>query len=832
MRRYDRTLRHAALEQEIGRRPGLKAPADATAYNGSMRDLRFAFRALMKQPGFTAVAVVTIALGVGANSAIFTVVDAVMLRPLPFHAPDAVVVVTERTSHSPTVSVSPLNYADVCAESRSYQACGATRNTTLNFSGGSEPQRVFAKMLSAGVLPLLGVEPLLGRGFTKAEDSAGGEPVAILSHGLWQNRFGSAADVVGRRVLLDGSPYSIVGVLPASFRLFQAADVYVPLGPFLATQPPDRGWHPGILPIARLKDGVTLQQAQTEAEGIAARLEQAYPETNTRVGFTVTRAQDLLVQGVRTALLLLLGAVAGVLLIRGLSRRRELAVRIALGAGHARIIRHLLAESLLIALVGGAAGLVLAAFAVPALVHLVGPTLPRADSIDVDGRVVAFTFGLALFTGLVFGLIPALQSTRLDVREALSEGGRGGVGGGTWQRRMRATLVVVEVALTVVLLVGAALLLRSFARLQDVQSGFNAERVLVADLPLSSVTYAEDATRTAAVQRLVERVRGLPGVAAVATTTHLPMAGGGATIHFNVRGAPPAGPEQFTAAGYRAISPDYFSLMEIPLRLGRTLTASDRQGSTPVVVINETMARQHIPPGGPIGQRVQLGAVPDEGSPWMEVVGVVADVRQAPDAEAKAEMYVPYAQHPDPVLQRLFTNVTLVVKTVGAPAPLASALRTIVREIDPDQPVANVRTLEDVTAASVTQPRFRTFLLSLFAAIALALAGIGVYGLLAHGVAQRLNEFGVRMALGASPDAVLRLVLMEGARLAIAGIGAGLLLSALTVRVLRSVLFSVSPWDPLAWIGATVTLLAVALLASWIPARRAVRTDPVVALRA
>lgn len=406
-----------------------------------MRDLRIAFRALANQPGFTTVAVVTIALGVGANSAIFSVVDAVMLRPMPFTDPAAVVVVTERTPQLPTLSVSPLNYADVCAGVASFEACGAARNTTFNLSGTTEPQRVAAKMMSAGVLPLLGVQPILGRGFTPAEDSPAGEPVAILSHGLWQNHFGGAPTAVGERVLLDGVPYAVVGVLPPSFSLFQAAEVSVPIGAFLAAQPDDRGWHPGILPIARLKAGASIEQARTEAQALALRLERAYPQTNTRVSFNVTRAQDLLVQGVRTALLMLLGAVAGVLLIaclnvaglllaRGLSRRRDVAVRIALGAGHARIVRHLLAESLLIALAGGAAGLLLASFAVPVLVDLVGPTVPRADAVSVDQRVVIFTFGLALL--------------------------------------------------------------------------------------------------------------------AVATTTHLPMAGGGATIHFNVRGSPPSGPEQFT----------------------------------------------------------------------------------------------------------------------------------------------------------------------------------------------------------------------------------------------------------------------------------------------
>ncbi len=807
-----------------------------------MRDVRIAFRALLKQPGFTSIAVLTIALGVGANSAIFSVVDAVMLRPLPFRDPGTVVSITERTPQFPTLSLSPLNYADVCAGVRSFEACGAFRNTTANLSGGDEPQRVLAKMISANVLPMLGIHPVIGRTFTAKEDAAGGEPVALLSYSLWQTRFGGLPTVLGDRVLLDGRPSTIVGVLPASFRLFQPADVYIPLGPFIAAQPDDRGWHPGILPIARLADGVTLQQAQTEASAIAERLEQAYPETNLHVGLTISRTQDLMVQGVRPALLLLLGAVSGVLLIacinvaglllsRGLARRRDLAVRIALGAGHARIVSHVLAESLLISVAGGAAGLMFAAFTVPILVHLVGPTLPRADAVGVDARVVAFTFLLAAVTGLLFGLIPALQSTRVDVRDALTEGGRGGIGAGPWQRRARRGLVIAEIALTVILTVGAALLMRSFARLQQVSIGFHADHLLAADLPLSSIAYAGDEMRTGAVDRVVSRASAMPGVVGVAATTQLPMTGGGATIHFNIQGHPPSGPDQYTMAAYRAVSADYFTTMGIPLRRGRGLTAEDREGFPRVIVINDTMARQHFGWGDPIGQRISLGTVPDPSSPWMEVVGVVADVRQAPDADARSEMYVPYAQYPDPVLRRLYSNVIVILKTSVPPAQLASAMRDVVREVDPNQPVANVRTMDDVLSASVTQPRFRTLLLGLFAIIALTLAGIGVYGLLAHGVAQRVNEFGVRVALGASPSSVLRLVLAEGALLALSGVVFGILGAALAVRVLGTVLFGVSQWDPVAWGASIGTLLLVSLLASWLPARRAVRTDPVIALR-
>ena len=450
-----------------------------------------------------------------------------------------------------------------------------------------------------------------------------------------------------------------------------------------------------------------------------------------------------------------------------------------------------------------------------------------------DGRVVLFTFGLALITGIVFGLVPALQSTRVDVRETLNEAGRSGMGGGVWQRRARATLVIAEIAITVVLTIGAALLIRSFARLQSGSLGFDAQHTLAADLPLSSPKYEQDDVRTGVVRRLIERLSGVPGIRAAAVTTTLPMSGGGPTIHFNVKGRPPAGPEQYTMAGYRAVSAGYFQTIGVPLRQGRLLDERDRQGSPRVIVVNETMARIHLQ-GSPLGRWIQLGTEPDPdpANPYMEVVGVVGDVRQQPDAEAKAEMFVPYEQHPDPFLRRLYGNVIVVIRADGEPARLGPSIREIVREADPDQPVANIRTLEDVVSTSVAQPRFRTLLLAFFAAIALTLAAIGIYGLLSHGVAQRANEFGVRMALGASPADVLRLVLRQGATLAFTGVGIGLLAAVAAVRVLNAVLYEISPWDPVAWFVSAATLIAVSLLASWIPARRALRVDPVVALRA
>jgi putative ABC transport system permease protein len=810
-----------------------------------LQDLRFAWRALLEQPGFTVVALLTIALGVGANSAIFSVVDAVMLRPLPVADPDRVVFVNESLPQFPVLSLSRENYTDVCAQAQAFVACGAYRNTTLNLSGSTEPRRVTAKMLSANLPALVGVAPLMGRPFTPQEDARGGERVVLLSYTLWQTQFGGRSDVIGQRVLLDGEPYTIVGVMPASFRVFQTTDLYLPLGPFLATQPDDRSWHPGIQPIARLKSGVSVDQARTEVAGIAQRLTKAYPITNTNVTMLVTPAQEIIVQGVRTALLVLLAAVAGVLLIacinvaglllaRGISRRRDLAIRIALGASHGRIVRHLLAESVTIALGGGAAGLLLASLSVPLLLQLVGPTLPRADSVSVDARVAVFTFGVALLTGVVFGLIPALQSARVDVREALNEAGRSAMSGGRWQHRARAALVVAEIAVTLVLTIGAALLLRSFAHLQNVAPGFEADHALASDLPLSSIRYARDDARTAAVEHVIERVAALPGVRSAAVATQLPMSGNGAAIHFNIKGRPAARPDNYALANFRVVSGAYFQTLRTPLKRGRLLNDRDREGSPHVIVINEAMVRQFFAGEDPLGQHIQLGALPapDPPYPYMEIVGVVGDVRQQPDAEAKSEMYVPYDQYPVPILRRLYSSVVLVARTDGPPEQLAPAVRAVVREVDPDQPVANVRTLEDVLAASVQQPRFRTLLLGVFAGIALLLAAIGVYGLLAHAVAQRVTEFGVRMAVGASPARVLGLVLRQGAVLAVTGVGIGLAGAVLAVRALRTVLFDITPWDPVAWVTAAATLLVVSVLATWLPARRAVKVDPVVALRA
>jgi putative ABC transport system permease protein len=807
-----------------------------------MSHLGHAFRSLLRQPGFSIVAVLTLGLGIGASTAIFTVVDAVVLQPLPYPDSDRVVVVQTTAPRFPNpISLSVLNYPDLSDQATSFGRIGVVRNLTMNLTGTDEPIRIPAKMMSADVLESLKVQPIKGRAFSPDDDKAGAAPVALISYALWQGKLGGAADVLDRPLQLDGRPVTVVGVMPASFRVFAAADVYIPVWPWLAGQPQDRTWHPGLLGIARLKSGVSLEQANTELAGIGDRLEQAYPEANLDTGFIAVPAHTLMVQGVRSGLFVLAGAVAGVLLIacinvaglllaRGLGRRREIAVRTALGASRAAIVRLVLAESILLALAGAAAGMLLAATLVPALVQLVGTTLPRADAVAINGRVLMFAAAVSVLSALMFGLLPALSSARVDLRDVLADGGRG-TAGGLRQRRTRSLLVTAEIALTLALLVGAGLLMRSFLRLQDVSPGFTSSRLLVAEVPLSPRTYANHEVRTAAVQNLLDRVTALPGVKQAAATTILPLSGTGGSLHFNIQGRPPKSAADWIMLNFRAVSRTYFATMEIPVTRGRGFSAEDREGSPHVAVVTEAFVRQYFPAQEPLGQRISLGTEFDGSEPWREIVGVTGDLLQSPDGEGKSELFVPYEQHPDNFFSRMYQNVTIAVRTEGDPAGAASSFRAAVRAIDPQQPIVNLRTMDAVMDAAVTQPRFRTTLLGLFAAIALVLAGIGIYGLLAHGVAQRRVEFGVRLALGATTSQLTGLVVREGLTLAAGGLVLGILAAILGVRLLQTMLFGVTLWDVAAWLSAIAVLLLVAFVASWIPARRAANVAPGAALR-
>ncbi len=802
-----------------------------------LQDLRYAIRLLGKSPGFTAIAILTLALGIGANTAIFTVVNAVLLRPLGFRDPSRVVLVAEKSAY-PTVSTSYQNYVDWRDQSHSFESMEATRGTTITLTGSGEPERLNARMATAPLFSLLGVNAILGRTFLSEEDRAGGAPVVVLGYGLWQRRFGGARDILGRSITLDSQPYTIVGVLPSGFELLQPADIFLPFTPWAKTLPDDRNWHPGIFPIARLKAGISREQARTEMVGITKRLEEQSPIYNPGTSADVVDLQEQLVKGVRPALLLLLGAVAAVLLIacvnvanlllaRAASRGREVAIRTSMGASRWRVTRQLITESVLLSLGGGVLGLLFAWASLGPLLKLSATSLPAVFAVSLDRWVLFFTLAVSLVTGLLFGIAPALRTAKLDLRETLNESSRGSTAG-PGHHRIRGALVAGEIAMAMLLLVGAGLLLRSFSRLQDIPPGFQADHLLVADLPLSLRAYAKPEQRFQFFDRIVERVKSLPGVRSAGAASFLPVSGGGGLLHFNIYGRPPKSPHDYIATGYRTTTPNYFETLGMPLAEGRFFTAADTEKAPAVVVINATMAKTYFPGENPLGKRLQVGATPESDVPWMEVVGVVGDVRQGLDLDPKAEMYLPYRQADQvlPVFQ-----LSIVLRTATDPLLQASALRSALAEIDPNQPLVRVRTMEENMAATVAQPRFRTWLIGIFAGLALILAGVGVYGVMSYTVTQRTSEIGIRVTLGAQPEDVFRIVVGEGLRLAVTGVGAGILGALALTRLLRSFLYGVSAYDPLTFVGVALILTLVAVAASFFPARRATLVDPMVALR-
>ena len=804
-----------------------------------MQDLRLAFRNLWRRPAFSTIAIVTLALGIGANAAVFTVSNAILLSPLPYTRPDDVVILTEQAAQFPSLSVTIYNYEDWRERAKSFSAMAAFRPTNMTVLGVGDPERVAAKMITATLLPLLGVSIENGRNFGAADDRAGAEGVVILSAPIAQRRF-AGQNPVGQVLQLDNRPFTVVGVMPRDFELFQPADVYVPFGPWAATLPEDRGWHPGIFPIARLNDGVTIDQARTEMDAISAQLETEYPESNKSVRALVNPAQEQLVQNIRPAILLLTGAVilvlliacanvANLLLARAVDRQKEIAVRIALGAGRWRIVRQLIIESIVLSCVGAVAGLLVTAWVISFLTSSAGAVLPRMHNVAIEWRVILFAFALAVVTGLIFGLVPALYATRTPIRASLNEESRGG-SGSTRQRKLHASLVVVEIGLALVLLVGAGLLLRSFAKLTNVPPGFDPGSLLIVNLPLSPQRYHDDLSRTTVVEEIVSRMRVLPGVKSAAITTTLPMAGAGAMIHFNRAAYPPKGPDDYVLAGYRAVTPGYLETLGVPLRRGRLINARDRNGAPRVVVINESMARQYFPDRDPLGQRIQLGTEPSPEFPTMEIVGIVGDMKQSFEAGSNAEMFVPYGQYPDAILANMYLNTALVVRTSGNPLDLTNSVRAAILEIDPGQPLVNVRTMETAMAGTVAQPRFQMILLLVFASIAVALAAVGVYGIMAYTVSQRTPEIGVRMAIGASPNRVVAMVVWQGARLAVMGVVLGMIAAALGAGAMQTLLFDVKGIDPLTFAAAPVFLGLAAVLASYIPARRAARISPLAAL--
>jgi putative ABC transport system permease protein len=802
------------------------------------QNLRLALRRLKNNPGFTVVAVLTLALGIGANTAMFSIVNAVLLRPLPYRDPQRLILLAEHWPQFPRLSLSYLNYKDWRDQSHSFEAVGAVRNTLMTMTGGAEAERLPSQNVTANLFDLLGVKPELGRGISDAEDKPGAPAVALISHSLWERRFSSSPSVLSQTITLDNKSYSIIGVMPPRFEILQQeADVFLPFEPWARTLPDDRSWHPGIFPIARLKPDASVEQARSEISVIAKRLEQKYPETNSNVTSLVDPMLEQIVENVHTALWVLIGAVGAVLLIacanvanlllvRATGRRREMAVCIALGARRADIIRQLLTESILVALAGGVLGFALAWASVPLLVRLAGSSLPRSNNISIDLWVLGFTALIAFVAGILFGLAPARHAWSIDLRETLGEANRGGAVRAVL--RTRAVLVVSEIALAMLLLVGAGLLFKSFARLSQVSPGFSTDHILIANIVRSPAAYSDRNVRLNFFDRLFEQVSALPGVRSVGAISALPVTGTGSALHFNIQGRPPRSPAEYTISGYRVVSAGYLKTMGVPLISGRWIEDRDREGAPGAVVVNSSFARTYFPNQSPLGQHLQLGSSPSPEIPWMEIVGVIADVKQSLASESSSEMYFPYRQA-DQVLP--VTTLSLVVRTAGAPLAQAQSLRSVVHDIDANQPITAIRSMDENVAQSISQPRFRTVLLAVFAGIALVLAAVGIFGVMAYSVAQRTRELGLRIALGASRGRVLQLVLAHGVRLTLVGVAIGLAATFLLTRYVSSLLFNVPAYDPMTLVAVVAALIAISLCACYLPARRATLVDPIVALR-
>jgi len=788
------------------------------------QDLRYAVRSFLKNPGFTAVAVITLALGIGANTAIFSVVDTLLLRPLPLKDPGRLVLVRDTQPGVDSAPASYPEYLDWKERSKTFEALGAFFNTTFSLTGQGEPEQLPALRMSAGLLPMLGLAPARGRGFRPEEEKAGGERVALISHALWQRRFGASPAVLGTPITLAGEPYTVVGVLPPGLTFGVHPDVCIPLR--LDAQRAPRGLH-FMTVLGRLRSGPDLAQARAEVESMAARLR---TEGVTRHGIVLTPLQEQLVGDTRPALLVLFGAVGLVLLIacanvanlllaRAASRQKEIAIRLAVGASRARLIRQLLTESLVLSVLGGGLGLLLAWWGVDLLVSA-GARLPRIEEIRIDGTVLAFTAGVSLLTGLLFGLAPALQASSADFHESLKEGGRQ-TGLGSGRQRLRGLLVVSEVALSLVLLIGAGLLIRSFVRVLDNDMGFDPSRVLALDLSLPLSSYGKPERQAAFFKELLERVGRLPGVQGAAVVSHLPLGGSNTNSGLLIEGR--AWPQdELPLADNRLVSSDYFRVLRIPLLRGRTFIPRDVEGSLHVAVINESLARRFFPNADPIGKRIDMQW---KTNGWQVIVGVVGDIKHdGLDLPSAPAVYVPYLQTPD-------SGMTLVVRATGDPLGLVGAVRAQVYGVDRNQPVSRARTMDELVAESVGPRRFSMSLLSGFAALALFLAAVGIYGVMSTSVAQRTHEIGVRMALGARRSDVVKLVIRQGLPPVLLGTCIGLIAAMVFSRVLESLLYGVSARDPATFAGVSLLLVCVALAACFLPARRAARVDPMIAIR-
>ena len=810
-------------------------------------DLRLWAAHAAESPGFAAVAILTLSLGIGANTAIFAVVNGVLLDRLPYPYPEQLVAVAETLPPFPQFAISYPNFLDWARMNHTFEAIAAYRQNDLNLTGSGEAQRVKATQVSAAFFPLLGVKPVIGRYFSPDEDKPGGEPLVMLSEGLWRNTFGGAPDILEKTVTLDGIGYRVIGVVPRSFYFccentnFRLGDVYLPVGAWNVPWMHDRGAHPGLFAIGRLKTGVTFDQARAEMDAIARHLATAYPDSDKNAGIALAPLKEWMVGNVRPVLLVLLAAVgfvlvigcvnvANLLLARSTARAREFALRAALGATRGRTIRQLLAESVLLAVAGGALGLLLAMWGTRAGLAALPQDLPRANDVRLDSHVLLFTLIVSVLASLLFGLAPALQTSRADLNEILKRGERGT---GAGHHSMQGAFVAVEMALTVVLLIGAGLMIRSLADLWNVNPGFDSHNVLAFTVALPPSTAKQTPTRVrATLDRLTNTIAAVPGVNAVAIADGaLPMAGDN-EVGFWVEGRPkPLTQREMPNAVNYIVGPDYLKVMSIPLRRGRFLTPQDDLHSPFVAVIDENFALQYFPNQDPVGNHLGLAGLDQR----FEIVGVVGHVSQRgldenANSPTTLQIYTPVAQIPDEYISLLAKADGFVVRTQAPNYPAATAIRHAI-EGDSQRVSYNFEPMEKLTADSVATRRFAMILLSAFAALAVLLAGIGIYGVTSYVVGRRTHEMGIRLALGAARQDVLRMVLAQGVKLAFAGVALGLCAAFALTRLMVSLLFGVTPHDPLTFVVVALFLIAVTLAACYIPARRAMRVDPMVALR-
>ncbi len=806
------------------------------------QDLRFAFRMFAKNSGFTAIAILTLALGIGANTAIFSFVYGVLLAPLPYQNASQLAVVNETTPRVGDVSVSYPNFLDWRTQSHAFSRMAYVQEMSFNLAGAgvSQPENITGDAASPNFLSMIGVRPILGRNFDPSEENSGTAPVVLLSYPLWQSHFGADRNVLGRTITLDGRSFTIVGVLPADYRWLGKIDLMLPIGVWITNNPSatDRGDRGDSTVVGRLAPGVTLAQARAEMVGIAAVLAKEYPGDNDQFSVALQSIRDAFVSGTRQAILILLGAVTFVLLIacanvanlflvRGAARTKEIALRIAFGASRGRIVRQMLTESFVLAFLGGILGLALAIGGIHGMTGLIPTGTLGGASVNLNGAVLLFTAGVIVLAAFIFGLAPAWHSTKQDIQSELKEGGRTASAGAA-QNRLRGVLAVAEISLALILLVGAGLMMKSLYKLMSVDPGFRPERVLTMEMYLSSQRYSKDPAVLNFWQQVLDRVRALPGVESAAVGTHIPLTDSHGRTDITIEGMALPKPGSFPHPDVHTVSADYVSTLGMALVRGRTFTDADNEHAPLVAIVNAKLARQFWPNMDPIGKRFMWGRFkPDSKTPpkWITVVGVVGDTKLYGLANpARLEVYDPFRQDAN-------SDMDLIVKSRLDPAALTSEIRGAVASIDKDEPIFAITTMNQLRSDSVSTQRLTLVLLGLFSALALALAAIGIYGVISYSVAQRTHEIGIRMALGAQHKDVLGMVLWQGGTIALSGIAIGIVAAFGLTRLMTSLLFSVSASDPLTFAGVTILLVLVAMLACYVPARRAMKVDPMVALR-